>query len=98
MNGRWSTASHAAETEELEFRYRSLLAARRILDEQEETSPGNTRLQTQRLRRLRLYIQNSIAALESRMQQLGLTLPQSDVVDGTSGKFNEPSGAAALDH
>ena len=98
MNGRWSAVRHAAEAEELEFRYRSLLAARRILDEQDDSSLKNTRLRSQRLRRLRLYVQNSIAALESRMEQLGLTLPQPDVTEDPIRNIEQQHRGAALDH
>lgn len=98
MNGRWSPAKHAAEAEDLEFRYRSLLAARRILDDQEESPLGNTRLRNERLRRLRLYVESSIAALEQRMETLGLSLPKSDVTADSIRGLEEPSGAAALDH
>lgn len=89
MNGRWLSPANVAEAEELEFRYRSLLAAQRILNEQESTSPATTRFQVERLRRLRLYIQNSIAAVERQMESLGLSFPGSEGAESLGPGFRE---------
>ena len=89
MNGRWLSPANVAEADELEFRYRSLLAAQRILDEQEAASPATTRFQSERLRRLRLYIQNSIAAVERQMETLGLSLSGSEGAENLGPGYRE---------
>ncbi len=65
------------EAEDLAFRHRTLVSARRILDAELQLTarpPQRDDLYVQRLRRLRTYLRNSIADLERRMQALGLAI------------------------
>ena len=64
-----------SETEELTFRYRTLVSAQRILDAElcSVVHPAHRDdLYVQRLRRLKVYLRNSITALERRMEALGI--------------------------
>lgn len=78
MNGRGPAAGAVAEVQDLEFRYRSLLAAQRILDEQAAPSSAGSGLHRERLRRLCHYIRNAIAAVEHRLDELGVGPPSGD--------------------
>ena len=89
MDGRWPSPAHTAEAEDLEFRYRSLLAAQQILNEQEAACPATTKFQIERLRRLRLYIQNSIAAVERQMENLGISFSGSEGPECMGSSFRE---------
>lgn len=84
MHGRWSNGGVVVEVEELEFRYRSLLAAQRILDEKVEPSSGSGALRTKRLKSLRRYIEHSISVVERQMAQLGLPRPETPLADMSS--------------
>lgn len=69
------------EAEELVFRHRTLVSARRILDAELRLTarpPQRDDLYVQRLRRLRIYLRTSIADLERRMQAQGLAIMGDD--------------------
>ena len=69
------------EAEDLVFRHRTLISARRILDEELRSTARPAQrddLYVQRLRRLRIYLRNSIVDLERRMQTLGVAIMGDD--------------------
>lgn len=77
----FSRRTPLTEAEELAFRYRSLVAAERILERQGQPGGGSATLRADRLRHLRQYIRNAIATVECQMKDLGLTPPPMDEVD-----------------
>lgn len=94
------TPSMATEAEDLAFRYRTLLAARRILDAEFRlaTHPRRDELYVERLRRLRTYLRNSIASIERRMVSLGMELPDADSEDDVQDRLPQvPSPVRAED-
>ena len=74
------------EAEELEFRYRSLVAAERILERQSQPGGGSAALRTDRLRHLRQYIRKAIATVERQMKELGIAPPPLDQIDSPPGQ------------
>lgn len=81
------------EAEDLVFRHRTLVSARRILDAELRLTARPLQrddLYVQRLRRLRIYLRNSIADLERRMQALGVAIMVDDEMS--------PPEPAALSH
>jgi hypothetical protein len=73
-SGRTKT-SGLQQTEDLEFQYRMLISAQRILEEQFETTRAQNTLQAERLRRLRSYIKSALAAVEGRMAPVNAGVP-----------------------
>ncbi len=70
MVARTDRAASRKERDDLVFRHRSLVAAREILEQQYERAasrPKKDQLTIERLRRLRAYVINAIAAIERAM-------------------------------
>ncbi|MBE0532873.1 MAG: hypothetical protein IH626_18785 [Rhodospirillales bacterium] len=72
-----SEALIASEAEDLVFRHRTLISAQRILEAELHVALGPLHrddLTVQRLRRLKVYLRNSIVALEKRMEAVGVAI------------------------
>lgn len=86
----FSRRSPVTQAEELESRYRSLVAAELILERQRQPGGGSAALRADRLRHLRLYIRNAIAAVERQMKEQGIDPPSRDEIEAPASHRPQP--------